>query len=48
MACQAQLFTSVSIDNRTKLNKGFNSLSLPMGTEIIYDVVTTSGRELCG
>lgn len=45
MACQAQLFTSVSIDNnRTKLNKGFNSLSLPMGTEIIYDVVTTSGK----
>ena len=45
MACKAQLFTSVSINNnKTKLNKGFNSLSLQKGTEINYDVVTTSGK----
>ena len=43
MACQAKLFTSVSINNnRTQLSKGFNSLSLPAGTKISYDVVTTS------
>ncbi len=43
MACQAKLFTSVSINNnRTQLSKGFNSLTLPAGTKVSYDVVTTS------
>ena len=46
MACQAKLFTSVSINNNrnqlSELSKGFNSLSLPAGTKISYDVVTTS------
>lgn len=44
MACEARLYTTVTTNNgRTKLQQGLNTLSLPAGTKIRYDVVTASG-----